>query len=109
MSEQETEAVTEVTGEQDDYLSYDTAYINEKLLAIDNKLSDISAKFDVMNGAFTDYTGNIGNNLTEFSEQFTVINGVIEESRSSETVFSGALSIMLGLIAGILIIGKYWK
>lgn len=103
------EEVTKVTGEQDDYLSYDTEYINEKLLSIDNKLGDIAAKLDHFNEVFTPYNETVREEIAEISEQFTVINGAVADGNNYDKVYDGALSMMLGFLVGILLIGKFWK
>ena len=96
MPEQETEAVTEVTGEHDDYLSYDTAYINEKLLSIDNKLSDVSSKFDHIIDCYDDkytlYTDFIGT----FDDIYDRVDVMYQSSLWN--------MLLLGLISGILFV-----
>lgn len=103
------EEVTEVTGEQDSYLSYDTEYINEKLLSIDNKLGDIAAKLDHFNEVFEPYNETVREDIAEISEQFTVINGAVADGNNYDKVYDGAMSMMLGFLVGILLIGKFWK
>lgn len=103
------EEVTEVTGEQDGYLSYDTEYINEKLLSIDNKLGDIAAKLDHFNEVFTPYNETVREEIAEISEQFTVLGGAVADRNNYDKVYDGALSMMLGFLVGILLIGKFWK